>query len=161
MYCLALALVLAASSDVATPKLGRMSIVVDQALARQQLRSHGVTFDDVFTVRRPEANKVRAAVIPYLRAQVRESAEQHRPYYQTILGDISHYHWHCAGHAYKGQRRLFCMAVSPAIEHDVVRFQDSAARGLPTIYDGGIAILNILFDVDRCAVQAFSWNGEA
>ena len=135
-----------------------MEIVADQALAMENLRSHGVAFDDVFQISRSEANKVRATIIPYLRAKVREPARGVRPYFQAILADVSRYRWYCAGHIYKRERRLFCVAVSPGVQRD---FRHAPNSGLPMIFDGGIAILNVLFDVDGRAVESFGWNGEA
>jgi hypothetical protein len=152
------ALLLGSSPGVVAPKLGRMEIVADQALARANLRSHGVAFDEVFPLPRSEARKVRAAIVPYLRAKVREASEGDRSYFETILAHISEYRWYCAGHAYKKERRLFCVALSPGIERDFPRL---AGGGLPLVLDGGIAILNVLFDVDRRAVETFGWNGEA
>jgi hypothetical protein len=159
MYIFALAmLLLGASPRVPAPKLGLMEIVADQALARENLRSHGVAFDDVFQIPRPDANKVRATIIPYLRAKVRESDRRVRPYFQAILAGVSRYRWYCAGHTYESERRLFCVAVSPGVERDFPRAPNS---GLPMIFDGGIAILNVLFDIDGRAVESFGWNGEA
>ena len=160
MYIFALAMLLpGASPGVPAPKLGVMEIVADQALARENLRSHGVAFDDVFQIPRSEANKVRATVIPYLRAKVRESARgDRRPYFLAILAGVSRYRWYCVGHTYKKERRLFCVAVSPGVERDFPRAPNS---GLPMIFDGGIAILNVLFDIDGRAVESFGWNGEA
>jgi len=159
MYCVALAtLLLGASSGVDLPRLGPVEIVADQALARKELRKHGVASDDVLPIRRSEADRVRVAIIPYLRAQVRESSEGDRPYFEAILAGIRRYRWHCAGHTYKKQSRLFCVAVSPGVERELLR---DLHGGLPLIFDGGVAILNVLFDIDTRSVESFFWNGEA
>jgi hypothetical protein len=162
MYILTLAaLLLGVRPDDDPPELGRMSIVIDRALARKHLGSHGVAFDDVFPVRRTEANKVRAAVLPYLRTKVDESSDGDRLQVRSILAGLSLYRWHCAGHSYRSERRLFCIVLSPAVDRDVLRFQKDAAHGLPMIFDGGIHVLNVLFDIDRRVVETFWWNGDA
>jgi hypothetical protein len=156
-----MAILVAAQTGSAGMRLGRLSLVVDPALAQRSLSRCGVKFDDVLIVRRELAEKTRASFVPYLKVQSREATESERPRILAILAGVGRYRWHCAGYRDQAERHLFCIALEQSLDEEVVHHQEEAAQGFPVVFDGGIGVLTVTFSLDRDAVEKFWWNPEA
>ena len=142
-------------------RLGPLSVVIESELGRRALGYHEVVFDDFLGIDRETANRVRRSVVPYLHSKWRKAGRATRPYYGGILATINDYRWHCAGHTYRKEKRMFCVAFHSEIDESLVANQVDAANGLPSILDGGIGMLSVLFSLADGKVLELRWNSEA
>jgi hypothetical protein len=172
------ALLLVTSVATAKPKLGILSIVTNVTTGKCALRFQGLSSYRFFVVRRTEAIRARALVVPWLRKKTLESRSVDEENYSAILRRIDRYRWFCAGVAKGESRNLFCTAVDgnirikPSSKAETMNrrepmyfycdddiHNERAWNALPQFH-GGIRSLKVWINLERSEVESIEWDGQ-